>query len=150
MIIAGIDPGSVNAGLAVLDDGVAALADDLRTVDRMIDGGALYRALRDMRIEEVVVEKAQAMPKQGVSSTFRYGTAYGIILGVTSALRLPLILVGPSQWKRHFNLDSDKEKARALAIRLYPEISPRLVHKKDSHRAEAALIARWRQETRNK
>lgn len=148
MILAAIDPGSVNAGIAVFDDSQPVVVDELRTVDSMIDGGALYRVLRDMRVDEVVVEKAQAMPKQGVASTFRYGTAYGVILGVTSALRLPVILVSPASWKRHFSLDSDKEKSRALAIRLYPEVGEKLELKKHSHRAEALLMGRWRQETR--
>ena len=69
-----------------------------------------------MKVERVVVENVHAMPKQGVSSTFRFGVAVGIIHGVAGALRLPLTLVTPTQWKKFHGLPSDKEAARELAI----------------------------------
>jgi hypothetical protein len=42
------------------------------------------------------------MPRQGVSSTFRFGASYGVVLGVIGALKTPTHLVSPSKWKRHF------------------------------------------------
>ena len=50
-------------------------------------------------MERVVVENVHAMPKQGVSSTFKFGMGVGIIHGVAGALRLPMTLVTPNQWK---------------------------------------------------
>ena len=47
-----------------------------------------------------------------------------------------------SKWKRHYGLNSEKERARALALRLWPT-SEHFGRKKDHGRAEAALLARY-------
>jgi crossover junction endodeoxyribonuclease RuvC len=83
------------------------------------------------------------MPLQGLSSTFKFGMGVGIIHGVAGALRLPLTLVSPSQWKSFHSLPKEKEAARALAIRKWPEHNRHLDRKKDADRAEALLIGDW-------
>lgn len=143
MIFAAIDPGSVNAAIAVFHDSIPVFVDDFRTVNGMLDTVAFARALHDLKVEHVVVEHVHAMPKQGVSSTFRFGVAVGIIHGVAGALRLPLTLVTPTQWKKFHGLPSDKEAARALATRKWPQLNKYLERKKDSDRAEALLIGDW-------
>jgi crossover junction endodeoxyribonuclease RuvC len=143
MIFAAIDPGSVNAAIAVFHDSTPVFVDDLRTVGGMIDSVAFARALKDLKVERVVVENVHAMPKQGVSSTFRFGMACGIIHGVAGALCLSLTLVTPTQWKKFHALSSDKEEARALAIRKWPQLNRHLERKKDSDRAEALLMGDW-------
>jgi len=140
MIFAAIDPGSVNAAIAVFHDSTPMFVDDIRTANNMIDGTAFAHALQDMKVERVVVENVHSMPKQGVSSTFKFGVAVGIIHGVAGALRLPLTLVTPTQWKKFHGLSSDKEEARALAIKKWPEHNRHLDRKKDKDRAEALLI----------
>jgi crossover junction endodeoxyribonuclease RuvC len=60
----------------------------------------------------------------------------------------PLHLVTPAKWKRYFGLDADKEKSRALALRLWPSRSDLFTRKRDHGRAEAALLARYFAETR--
>jgi hypothetical protein len=80
------------------------------------------------------------MPRQGVVSVFRYGTAFGALCAVTALCEIPTHLVSPAKWKRHFALDSDKEKSRALAIRLWPGCGL-FERKKDHGRSEAALLA---------
>jgi crossover junction endodeoxyribonuclease RuvC len=143
MIFAAIDPGSVNAAIAVFHDNVPVFVDDIRTVNGMLDTVAFARALSDMKVERVVVENVHSMPKQGVSSTFKFGMACGIIHGVAGALRLPLTLVTPNQWKKFHMLSSDKEDARALAIRKWPLLNSYLERKKDKDRAEALLMGDW-------
>jgi crossover junction endodeoxyribonuclease RuvC len=144
MIFAAIDPGSVNAAIAVYHDGHPVFVDDIRTVNGMLDSVALTKALEDMKIELVVVENVHAMPKQGLSSTFKFGMACGIIHGVTGALRLPMTLVTPQQWKAFHGLRGpEKEPSRELAKRRWPEHSHRLDRKKDVDRAEALLIGDW-------
>jgi hypothetical protein len=81
------------------------------------------------------------MPKQGVSSTFKFGASYGAVLGVLAALKIRTVLVSPTTWKRHFALDSDKEKSRALALRTFAQTPEHCARKKDDGRAEAALLA---------
>jgi hypothetical protein len=143
MIFAAIDPGAVRAAIAVFHDGVPVFVDDLRTVNGMLDSTAFAYALNDMRVASMVVENVHAMPKQGVSSTFRFGVGVGIIHGVAGALRLPLALVTPTQWKSYHRLPADKEASRQLAIRRWPEHNRRLDRKKDADRAEALLIGDW-------
>jgi crossover junction endodeoxyribonuclease RuvC len=143
MIFAAIDPGSVHAAIAVFHDHTPVFVDDLRTVNGMLDSTAFAHALSDMRVERLVVENVHAMPKQGVSSTFRFGMGVGIIHGVAGALRLPLTLVTPSQWKAFHSLRQDKEAARQLAIRKWPDHNRHLDRKKDADRAEALLIGDW-------
>jgi crossover junction endodeoxyribonuclease RuvC len=143
MIFAAVDPGAVHAAIAVFHDHTPVFVDDIRTVNGMLDSTALAHALEDMKVAHMVVENVHAMPLQGLSSTFRFGMGVGIIHGVAGALRLPLTLVTPRQWKAYHALTSDKEAARALAIRKWPELNRHLDRKKDADRAEALLIGDW-------
>jgi crossover junction endodeoxyribonuclease RuvC len=143
MIFAAVDPGAVHAAIAVFHDHTPVFVDDIRTVNGMLDSTAFAHALEDMKVAHMVVENVHAMPLQGLSSTFRFGMGVGIIHGVAGALRLPLTLVTPRQWKAYHALTSDKEAARALAIRKWPELNRHLDRKKDADRAEALLIGDW-------
>ena len=144
MIFAAIDPGAVHAAIAVFHDGTPAFVDDIRTVNGMLDATCLAHAIQDMKVERVVVENVHAMPMQGLSSTFKFGMGVGIIHGVAGALRLPVTLVSPPQWKQFHSLyGPNKEASRALAIRKWPEHNHRLDRKKDADRAEALLMGDW-------
>jgi crossover junction endodeoxyribonuclease RuvC len=139
--ILGVDPG-ITGGIAALYPDGRIMADDIPTVDGSVDVDALVRRIRERAPRLAVIEKAQAMPRQGVVSTFRYGTAFGALCAVTALCEIPTYLVSPRKWKSHFGLDADKEKSRALAIRLWPGRGL-FERKKDHGRAEAALIARF-------
>jgi crossover junction endodeoxyribonuclease RuvC len=65
------------------------------------------------------------------------------IHGVCGALGLPRTLVAPTQWKSFHHLNAVKEKARALALRKWPDHHHRLERKRDANRAEALLIGDW-------
>lgn len=153
MIIIAIDPGLTGA-LAMIDHaGLRKMADmpimakSSGTVKNQVNAAGLTALLREWLSgyskNEVMVlmESVRAMPKQGSSSTFSLGHTAGIIEGVVAAKGLPHEMVTPQIWKKHFGLDSDKEKARTLAQRLYPEAS--LARMKDHNRAESILIARY-------
>lgn len=144
--VIGIDPGLTGA-IAVIGDGRATVVDmpvietsRTATVKRSVDAHALAEILAPLR-GEVWLERVNAFPGQGVASMFSLGQSFGVVLGVAAGLRLPVQLVNPADWKRHFKLDKDKALARALASRLYPEVS--LARVKDHGRAEALLIARY-------
>lgn len=148
--IMGIDPGSVSAAFAVipwdLDGGLdAAVASHMPVADRMVDGRAFAYVVRERKPSHAAIERVNAFPGQGVSSSFRFGVGYGIIMGVLASAHVQIVDVAPGVWKKHFRLDSDKEKARALAIKRFPNVDLRL--KKDAGRAEALLIALWLRET---
>lgn len=147
--VLGVDPGSVSAAYAVLGMNSCGLqeVDDVPVVDKQVDAAAFARIVRHWNPEVAVVEQVAAMPKQGVSSSFRFGMGCGLLRGVLMALGIPVIQVAPTKWKKHFNLNAEAEKSRALAIRYWPECE-RLGFKKHHGRAEALLIARWFVETR--
>jgi crossover junction endodeoxyribonuclease RuvC len=141
MIVLGIDPG-VTGGIAFLSADGKIEAIDIPLAGGELDVDQLARIIREHAPDAAVIERASAMPKQGVSSTFKFGTAYGALRAIVAVLAIPQHLVSARKWKNHFNLDADKEKARALAIRLWPGC--RLFERKKDHgRAEAALIAKY-------
>jgi crossover junction endodeoxyribonuclease RuvC len=147
-MIIGVDPGSVSAAFALLDEaGAIVEVGDVPVVDRMVDGSAFARIVERYQPGEAIIELVSAMPGQGVTSTFRFGLGVGILRGVLLAHQWPLHQVTPSKWKKHFSLDRDAEKSRALAIRMWPGCTE-LGRKKDHGRAEALLLARYHMETR--
>lgn len=141
--IMGVDPG-LSGAIAFYFQGHPALiaAEDVPVAGGEIDAATLAQRIRQMSPTCTVIELVGAMPKQGVSSTFRFGVAFGVIRGVVSALGIPTHLVAPTRWKKHFRLPADKEAARALALRLWPT-SQHFSRKKDHGRAEAALLAKY-------
>ena len=97
----------------------------------------------------VVVEQVNAMPGQGVTSMFNFGQTFGAIKGVCAALELPIFLVRPTKWKKHFELiNSSKDSSRTKVIEMYPTLSNQLAKKKDVNKSDAILIGRFYSETR--
>jgi hypothetical protein len=142
--ILGVDPGLSGAlGFYFPAAPDRASAEDLPVAGNEIDAITLARRIAQMKPDLAVVERVSARPGQGVSSTFGFGTAYGAVRGVLGALRVPMHLVAPGLWKRHYRLGADKEQARALALRLFPATAECFQRRKDHGRAEAALIARY-------
>ncbi|WP_420104538.1 hypothetical protein [Bosea sp. (in: a-proteobacteria)] len=145
--ILGVDPGSSGAIAFFWPDSPSVVAaEDVPTVGGALDPVTLAAKLRLMQPAAAIVEQVSAMPKQGVSSTFKFGMAYGQAIGVIAALSIPMHLAAPGRWKKHFRLSADKEEARALALRFWPG-QGLFERKKDHGRAEAALIARFGVET---
>lgn len=88
----------------------------------------------------IVIEAVHSMPNQGVSSTFTFGRAYGLIQGLLTSLNKPILLISPSEWKPRMRLSSDKKLSLRLANQLFPSTNHfRLVKHHD--KAEAALLA---------
>jgi crossover junction endodeoxyribonuclease RuvC len=144
--ILGVDPG-ITGGIAFLFAN-RVVAEDIPTAGGEVDVDTLVRRVREMQPALAIIERANAMPKQGVASTFKYGVAYGALRTVVALCNIPYRLVTPGKWKNHFRLDADKEQSRALAIQFWPGCGY-FSRKKDHGRAEAALIARYGAETRN-
>lgn len=140
-VTCGIDPG-LTGGIAFLFDDSTVAAYDIPNAGGEVDVDAVVRLLRSFTPMRAIVERASAMPGQGVVSMFKFGQAYGALRAAVTACEIPQHLITPRSWKGHFRLDSDKEKSRALAIRLWPGCGF-FERKKDHGRAEAALIARY-------
>lgn len=139
----GIDPGATGA-LACWDDGKLMDVADMPTAmtrgKRRLDAAALAAIVRRFDPGSIWLEQVHAMPQQGVSSTFAFGMAYGIVLGVAGALAIPLTTVAPMVWKASLRVPKEKGEARARASQLIPSGSHWWQRAKDNGRAEAALI----------
>lgn len=152
MMTLGIDPGLTGA-LALLDkSGQVALLETLPSVargkgqgrvKRELDPAGLLHLLRIHagEISAAYVESVASRPGQGVASVFSLGHSLGTIHATLAALGIPRFDITPATWKRAAGLSSsDKEQARALAVRLFPAVA---LHRKADHNlAEALLIAR--------
>jgi hypothetical protein len=71
---------------------------------------------------------------------FRFGQAYGTILGVIGALAIPVRHVSPAKWNRALGHTRDGETSRARAIETWPAHAELFARKRDHSRAEAALL----------
>lgn len=153
MITVGIDPGLTGA-IGVLNEGcflevidMPVVAKGTGSVKNEVDPAGISDFLKNWQYCEIRIgiERVNAMPKQGSSSTFSLGDSFGSARAAVSVTGFPLAYVAPAHWKRYFKLPSDKEASRALAVRMFPTAPLHL--KKHADRAEALLIARWLYET---
>jgi Holliday junction resolvasome RuvABC endonuclease subunit len=148
-LILGVDPGAASGGWAVLDgQGKLVAAGDLPVAgsgrQRMVSAPLLVAVVERLKPSIAIVERVGPMPRQGVSSTFKFGRGLGIIEGVIGGAMIPVSYVPATVWKKYFHLGRDKEQARQKAIEIWPDAA--ILHfarKKDRGRAEAALIALW-------
>jgi crossover junction endodeoxyribonuclease RuvC len=100
-----------------------------------------------------VIEEAQAMPGQGVSSTFKYGVNFGRWLEWLDTWAIPHRRIRPSAWKKAVcdggprKGKDGKEYSLELARRLFPGAADSLKMKKDHNRAEALLLSYYARNT---
>lgn len=143
----GIDPG-IKGGLALVSaKGELIEVVPMPGMDKEVDGRELAQILASWAImagdlSRVYIEKVHSMPKQGVASTFKFGKAYGIAIGVVNAVNLPLEYVSPQKWKKTFSLiGKSKDASRLMASDLWPDHRSEWQYKYQDGKAEAALIA---------
>ena len=145
--ILGIDPG-ITGGLALLcGDGLLAVAMPVLTLNgkNEINLAELRSILGQWAPTHAWLEKQQAMPRQGATSSFPTGQNYGDLRGFLTASLIPWREVRPAVWKRTMGVPADKAAAIAFATRMYPAYSHLWSMKKDDGIAEAALIAAYGQ-----
>jgi crossover junction endodeoxyribonuclease RuvC len=150
MKILGIDP-RIRGGCAIVivSDGAAPTLID--AIDIPVAGvGAKERVnvlalrawIRQHQPDRAVIERAQAMPKQGASSGFKFGRATGALEATIACCEIPMTIIEPTMWKKAHHLrGSEKEASRQRALQLFPAAHALFARKKDHGRAEAALIA---------
>ena len=140
-VILGIDCGYRNGGVALVGDKWAEVHDLPVFSEGGVDVVALMDIITSADVDHIYIERQQAMPKQGVSSTFKIGYGFGQIVTTVALSRTPYTIISPSIWKKFLGLQRDKDAARRLAQQWFPELASLLTKKKDEHRAEALLIA---------
>jgi len=100
-------------------------------------------------LSHVFLERAQAMPGQGVSSMFSIGHGYGINKGLLAGLQIPFTIVSPQVWQREMFKGLPKEgkdTTRIVCQRIWPKDDWRASERcKVAHDGlcDAALIAEY-------
>ena len=154
--VIGIDPG-ISGAIAVFEDGKLDCVVDMPTlkiasgktmkshISAIVLCGILETYTHFVKDAQthIVIEKVGAMPGQGVTSTFNFGRAAGIIEGVVAALQRPYTYVTPSTWTKAVGRAAGKDASRMRAMELFPSKADLFKRAKDDGRADAALIAYW-------
>lgn len=139
-----IDPGLNGAWATISRDGEFAGAGELPRYSNLVSGIELTDLIKKSSAKQIVIERVHSMPKQGVASSFTFGCAFGVCIGVACGLNLPISFIVPQKWKAHFRLSGKaKDASRERAIQLYPEALAWLSLKKHHGRADAILLARY-------
>ena len=156
MIIVGVDPGFSGAIAHYCTRTKDLDVQDMPTILNNrgkieIDIHSLLHMLEpESKDRMAVLEQVASRPGQSSVATFRFGMGYGALIACVAANKTPMHLVTPSKWKKHFNLSSDKDTSRQLAIQRFPDHYERFSLKKHDGRAEASLIALYGAEVLNK
>ena len=140
----GVDPGK-NGGLCVLrSDGTPLVWDRMpigkvRIIDWLLKTKEQYWNLI------LVAELAQSMPKQGVTSCFRYGQHFATFEDAAIMMKIPYHEVRPAVWKKSFGLTSNKIDSTTASRKIFPSVGliPIGCRKEHDGIAEALLIAEW-------
>ena len=150
MTYVGIDPG-LSGAVAILQDGDVELADTptLSTGkgSRRVYSVVAMRALLVAAMPRlVVIEQQQAMPRQGVSSTFSTGYGFGLWTGLLAGLEIRYEVVTPRRWQKDLGIPPKSGKAGAaeLAGRVWPNAT--IYGPKGGlldGRADALCLAEW-------
>jgi crossover junction endodeoxyribonuclease RuvC len=150
----GIDPGvrgaiaAINAQtLEVIEmaDTPTVASGDKRLYD-ISEMAAIVRHLSLLGVAVVTLEQAQAMPGQGVTSTFSTGRGFGIWEGVLGALDVRYRTVRPLVWTKRILTGAQgegKERSFQFALRMFPgcELAPKGSRKPRDGRADALCLA---------
>lgn len=144
-LIIGIDAGLSGAwGMIDLNGKYWSCGDMHHNSDGILETEKIWSEMaqaRDGLDVIVVLEKVHSMPKQGVSSTFKFGMAFGGALSLAKRFNSMLLMPTPQEWKKSLKLSSDKLESLVMARNLFPNAPLHL--KKHNGRAEALLIAEF-------
>ena len=132
----GIDPGY--SGAIAIVDHRGSFVDCVRLKETEHDVSDFLSECAP-HVETAVLEKVNAMPRQGVSSTFKFGTSYGFCRGLLVCHRVRFETVPPGTWLRAMGCLSkgDKNVTKSAAQRLFPK--EKVVHAT----ADAMLLAEY-------
>ena len=149
MIYIGIDPGATGAVAMIcrMDVTVRPFDDGLDELDAIdVSNHGCY----------AVVERGHAMPKQGITSAFKFGQSCGRAIGWCEALGFPFVMVYAKDWQRMM-LNGEPRKTRPerkkasirVAQRLFPGVDLTLGKGKTPKdgASDALLIAEFARRT---
>ena len=153
-VIVGIDPGLTGGIAFISTDGTGIAVASQRTPILSVGGKRDYdipgmrRTLCDhpYEIKMVCIERVHTLPRDGRVGAFRFGTGYGIWLGMIGALQLPSMEVTPQRWQATMLAGLPRgPKTKVSAVRASTSLFPTLPLKvkADWGIADAALLAEY-------
>lgn len=132
----GCDPGSSGCISAIDRNGEHAT--DIRMDGTLLDVADDIEGLQ-RRVIFAVIERVQAMPKQGVSSCFKFGDAFGLMRGMITMAGIRHEYFRPQAWQKAMKCmtKGDKNVSKRAAQQLFPAV-------KVTHRnADSLLMAEY-------
>ena len=159
MTLLAVDPGK-KGGYVHFSEGFAAVESGRMPIDKEtneIDIPYLAEFICDRDIDLVVCEKNwvgkgsgqdwQDQGRMGVSGAFKYGFAYGMLIGLFRAYFIPLHLVAPITWKTKVLGSRKANKADAIQFTktFYPsvDLQPGACRTDQDGIADAVCIAHY-------
>lgn len=133
MPICGIDPGKHGGIAEIWQTGNPAKTHI--SCDIMRDPSFLWKHFTSLKaavIEApepffIYLEKAQAMPGNGIVSMFNYGVHFGHIEGMLIGLQIPYELVPAHVWAKEMHAGASgsrpKERSKSVVSRLFPDVN---------------------------
>jgi len=135
MLYIGIDPGAKGA-IAVVDD-LGQPFEDWNLCHAKSTPLEQFRYLISLMAQaqmngcKAMIEKVGAMPKQGVSSTFKFGWNAGLSEGLLIGSGIPYEFARPVQWQRNVGIQTikgassteKKNSHKRCAQRLWPKLT---------------------------
>jgi hypothetical protein len=95
----GIDPG-MNGGIAIIQDN-SVVIDLLPMPETEHDIWKIFLDIKNIQCSVyAVIESVHAMPRQGVSSSFKFGKGYGFLRGCLVASRTMFQETTPQRWQK--------------------------------------------------
>jgi len=136
----GCDPGSSGCIILLHRDG--SFVKEIRMDQTLQDIGFTLRQYRK-EISFGFIERVHSMPKQGVASSFKFGTSFGVIIGMVAICGIRHEFIQPQKWQASLKCltKGDKNVSKARAQQLFPAV--KVIHQN----ADALLIAEWARQT---
>jgi crossover junction endodeoxyribonuclease RuvC len=158
MTVIGVDPG-LRGGIVALDGQEVVLSEVMPVLKvgkskKVIDIVRFISIIRDLNPSAIALESQQAMPKQGLSSTFKTGRQFGQLEGVCYTMKVRFEVVRATAWTKEIlkGVEGDgKERAIRYIQRRLPglDLTPGMIRKPHDGLADAACIALWMQRRYN-
>ena len=139
----GIDPGK-SGSLSIIDrNKLTVIPVPLLNDDYDIKG--MYNILLENKKNSfAVLERAQAMPGQGVVSMFNFGKGYGFWIMALTIAEIPFQIIHSRTWTKEMLLGASgegKDRAVSVASNLFPSWKPS--KKKELEYADSILLAEY-------
>lgn len=123
----GIDPGKKGCLCVLTEQKAVYFHDWPRDENLQLYYKQITTIIHSYKVCMAVLEKVHAMPKQGVSSMFTFGTNYGLWRGWLIAWGIPHLLIAPQTWMKGLITKNDgattKAQVNNAAQRMFPDSS---------------------------